>query len=214
MRKIVAKNFVGALIPGDRAGVVDFDSYAYLIRPLTDDFNAVNASIDSLDAWGGTNIGAGVSAANSHLISAGNTSHAWMMILLTDGEGYYHDYYTQQAVANNITIYTIGLGSSVDSVLLTGITTATGGQYYLIIINSFLNLITELEGQFVYIARYYFYETILSVLLSASRSFSKKIRSRIQSCPSHHPHNIFIIEAPFPSIPPFSPLFEREIDRF
>ncbi|MDJ1420789.1 MAG: VWA domain-containing protein [Candidatus Methanoperedens sp.] len=129
-RKIAAKNFVGALIPGDRAGVVDFDSYAYLIRPLTDDFSAVNASIDSFDAWGGTNIGAGVSVANSHLISAGNTSHAWMMILLTDGEGYYHDYYTQQAVANNITIYTIGLGSSVDSTLLTGIATATGGQYY------------------------------------------------------------------------------------
>jgi hypothetical protein len=53
-----------------------------------------------------------------------------MMILLTDGQGYYNNYYTQQAVNNNITIYTIGLGSGVNSGLLTGIATATGGQYY------------------------------------------------------------------------------------
>jgi len=129
-RKIAAKNFVGALIPGDRAGVVDFDHYAYLTRPLTSDFNAVNASIDRIDSWGGTNIAAGVWVANNHLINSGNSSHAWMMILLTDGVGYYHPYYTQQAVENNITIYTIGLGYDIDSALLSGIATATGGKYY------------------------------------------------------------------------------------
>jgi hypothetical protein len=53
-----------------------------------------------------------------------------MMILLTDGQGYYNNYYTQQAVNNNITIYAIGRGSGVNSGLLTGIATATGGQYY------------------------------------------------------------------------------------
>ena len=129
-RKTAAKSFVGALITGDQAGVVDFDSYANLIRPLTGDFNAVNASIDSLDSSGGTNIGAGVGLANNHLINSGNSEHAWMMILLTDGQGSYSSYYTQQAAANNITIYTIGLGSSVDSGLLTSIATETGGQYY------------------------------------------------------------------------------------
>ncbi len=129
-RKIAAKNFVGALIPGDRAGVVDFDSYASVTRPLTGDFNAVNMSIDSLNADGGTDIGAGVSAANNQLITSGNRSHAWMMILLTDGQGSYNDYYTQQAKANNITIYTVGLSNSVDSALLTRIATGTGGQYF------------------------------------------------------------------------------------
>ncbi|HJH28743.1 MAG TPA: VWA domain-containing protein, partial [Methanosarcinaceae archaeon] len=129
-RKTAAKSFVGALITGDQAGVVDFDGSARLIRPLTDDFNAVNASINSLDSSGGTNIGAGVGTANNHLISSGDPEHGRMMILLTDGQGSYNSYYTQQAAANNITIYTIGLGSSVDSGLLTGIATATGGQYY------------------------------------------------------------------------------------
>ncbi|WP_048124283.1 vWA domain-containing protein [Methanosarcina lacustris] len=129
-RKTAAKNFVGALLPGDRAGVVDFDSYSRLIRPLTGDFNAVNSSINSLDASGGTNIGAGMSTANSHLINSGDSEHAWMVILLTDGQGSYSDYYTQQAINNNITVYTVGLGSDVDTSLLTGIATATGGQYF------------------------------------------------------------------------------------
>ncbi|WP_424357942.1 VWA domain-containing protein [Methanocella sp. MCL-LM] len=129
-RKTAAKNFVGALVPGDRAGVVDFDSYASVKQPLTSNFSDVNRSIDRLDASGGTNIGAGVSAANSHLIANGNKSHAWLMILLTDGQGSYSSYYTQQAKANNITIYTIGLGSSVDSNLLTQIATQTGGKYF------------------------------------------------------------------------------------
>lgn len=129
-RKTAAKNFVGALLPGDRAGVVDFDYYSSLIRPLTSDFDAVNSSIDSLDASGGTNIGAGMSTANSHLINSGDSEHAWMVILLTDGQGSYSDSYTQQAIANNITFYTIGLGSDVDTALLTGIVTATGGQYF------------------------------------------------------------------------------------
>jgi hypothetical protein len=129
-RKIAAKSFVGALLPGDRAGVVDFDSYARLVRSLTNDFDAVNSSINSLDASGGTNIGAGMSVANSHLINSGDPEHAWMVILLTDGQGSYNSYYTQQAVANNITVYTIGLGSGVNSGLLTNIATATGGQYF------------------------------------------------------------------------------------
>ena len=129
-RKTAAKNFVGALLPGDQAGVVDFDSSSRLIRPLTIDFDAVNSSIDSLDASGGTNIGSGMSTANSHLINSGDSEHAWMVILLTDGQGSYSDYYTQQAINNDITVYTIGLGSGVNSALLTNIATSTGGQYF------------------------------------------------------------------------------------
>nr|WP_255351051.1 vWA domain-containing protein [Methanosarcina sp. MTP4] len=69
--------------------------------------------MNSLDASGGTNIGASMSTANSHLINSGDSESVWMIILLTDGQGSYSDYYTQQAIANNITVYTIGLGSDV-----------------------------------------------------------------------------------------------------
>ena len=51
-------------------------------------------------------------------------------IVLTDGEGAYSAALTQQAKDNGITIYTIGLGTSVDTALLQGIATATGGQYF------------------------------------------------------------------------------------
>lgn len=129
-RKTAAKNFVGSLLPEDRAGVVDFDSSAKLLRALTSDFAAVNSSINSLDADGGTNIGAGMSKAISHLRSSGDPEHAWIIILLTDGVGSYSSSYTQQAIDSNITVYTAGLGSGVNSGLLTNIANSTGGQYF------------------------------------------------------------------------------------
>ena len=50
--------------------------------------------------------------------------------ILTDGLGDYDSRYTQEAIDNNIIVYTIGLGSGVDSDLLTDIAEATGGKYY------------------------------------------------------------------------------------
>jgi len=78
---------------------------------LTNDLDAVNSSINRLDASGGTNIGAGMSVANSHLINSGDPEHAWMVILLTDGQGSYNSCYTQQVIANSISVYTVGLGA-------------------------------------------------------------------------------------------------------
>ncbi|MFT8064046.1 vWA domain-containing protein, partial [Salmonella enterica subsp. enterica serovar Enteritidis] len=48
-RKVAAKEFVGALIEGDRAGVVDFDHSAEVTQELTTDFGSVNVTIESLD---------------------------------------------------------------------------------------------------------------------------------------------------------------------
>ena len=130
LRRVASKRFIDALIPGDRVAVVDFDSSARLYQPLTTDLDAAKAAVDRIDSSGGTNIGAGVSVANNELINNGDPEHAVMIILLTDGEGSYNPALTQQAIDNGITIYTIGLGSSVDAGLLTQIATATGGQYF------------------------------------------------------------------------------------
>ncbi len=130
LRISAAKNFVDALLPEDRAAVVDFDHWAKTLQGLTTDKTAVKAAIDRIDASGGTNIAAGVSFGNDILINNGQPERARMMILLTDGEGYYHSYYTEQAKLHGITIYTIALGSSVDTRLLQGIATETGGQFY------------------------------------------------------------------------------------
>ncbi|HEX2046590.1 MAG TPA: VWA domain-containing protein [Acidimicrobiales bacterium] len=130
LRKEASKRFVDGLIEGDRAGVVDFDSFARLYQGLTGDFAAVKAAIDRVDASGGTNIGAGVSLANNQLITNGDPAHLKAEILLTDGDGSYSSSLTQQAIDNDITIFTIGLGTGVNATLLKGIAEATGGQYF------------------------------------------------------------------------------------
>ncbi len=129
-RKIAAKSFVDSLISDDKAGVVDFDGYARLAQGLTTNLTAVKAAIDTIDESGGTNIGAGVSIANNELIKNGANEHLKFEILLTDGEGSYNNSLTTQAIDNDITIYTIGLGSSVNDTLLKDIANQTGGMYF------------------------------------------------------------------------------------
>lgn len=130
LRKTASKNFVDALLPEDRAAVVDFDSWAKILQGLTTDHEAVKRAIDRVDARGGTNIARGVSAGNNILKNNGDPDRARMMILLTDGQGFYNHQLTLDAKVNGITIHTIGLGRSVDSGLLRSIATETGGQYY------------------------------------------------------------------------------------
>lgn len=129
-RKTASKSFVDALIEGDRAGVVDFDSYAALLQPLSADFSAVKSAIDRIDDSGGTNIGAGVNLANKELLAKSTDDRIKIQILLTDGDGSYSSNYTKEAKDNNIIIYTVGLGSGVNSNLLQGIAQETGGQYF------------------------------------------------------------------------------------
>ncbi len=128
-RKTAAKRFVGALIDGDRAGVVDFDSYATVTQELSGDFDAVNDSIDRLGASGGTNIGAGLREANRHFDAESNDSRAKVTILLTDGDGSGGRAEAEAAAERNITIYTIGFGSP-NEAKLKAIASETNGTYY------------------------------------------------------------------------------------
>ena len=128
LRKDAAKRFVGALIEDDRAGVVDFDSSAYVAQSLTTNFALVNESIEYLDADGGTDIGDGVSAANSEFASESNSSRAKVAILLTDGVGDGGRSEARTAANRNITIYTIGFGDA-NGDKLRDIANITGGSY-------------------------------------------------------------------------------------
>ncbi|KRE67717.1 hypothetical protein ASG92_13845 [Arthrobacter sp. Soil736] len=130
LRRDAAKIFVDALLAEDRAAVVDFDSRARVLQPLTTNKEAVKSAINRIDDFGGTNICAGVSTANSVLINNNDPDRGRVMILLTDGDGSWNPYYLQQAKQSNITIYTIGLGNAVNTGLLSTIASETGGQYY------------------------------------------------------------------------------------
>ena len=129
-RRTAAKLFVDAMLSEDRGAVVDFDSFASLLQGLTSDKAALKAAIDRIDSSGGTNIAAGVQVGISALAPSTDPLRGKIMILLTDGIGSWNPGLIAVAVAERITIYTIGLGSSIDEPQLQSIATGTGGQYF------------------------------------------------------------------------------------
>ena len=130
--KQAAKDFIDLLDDSkDRVGLVSYSDSATLNQGLTNDFAAVKTAIDGLSTSGYTNIGAAINTANTELTTNGRSSSEAVRveILLTDGlpnrpsgmggnfneaSAEYARGFAQAASANNITLYTIGLGSSND----------------------------------------------------------------------------------------------------
>ncbi len=129
-RRTAGKAFIDALVSGDRAAVVDFDDWATVLQALTADLDAAKSAIDQVDSSGGTSIAAGLEAALDQLDSLGEPGRGRVVVLLTDGEGYYDQALTTRAASSGTRIYTVGLGSSVNSPLLDSIATGTGGRYH------------------------------------------------------------------------------------
>jgi len=128
LRKEAAKDLVDNMDDNDQAAVIGFNGSATVLAPLTSDKEVIKKAIDQIDSSDGTDLGAGIQAALEQL--ATSTSEAKYIIMLTDGRGLYDRTLTQQAIDQGVTIYTVGLGSSVDAHLLTTIAEATGGKYY------------------------------------------------------------------------------------
>ncbi|MFT3945149.1 MAG: VWA domain-containing protein [Ancrocorticia sp.] len=132
LRRTAAKSFVDSLLEQDRVAVVSFDDWAILIQNLTTNRDAVKSAIDTVDDWGGTDIGAAVEASLNELDTDTDQARGRIIVLLTDGEGSYDPGLTQRAMDSDTTIYTVGLGDSVDVNLLSGIADSTGGKFYLV----------------------------------------------------------------------------------
>src|SRR5437870_4213058 len=155
LRISAAKDYIGRLTRPDRVASVDFNGVARLTRtnvggpahhlfsPYNNgipDYSGAQADLDTIGSSDSTNFGAALFVANNELITYGVRSHAWVIILLTDGQNTCCP--TQaggdaqarleaaRAKANNITIFTIGLGPDADASLLQEIATTTGGTYY------------------------------------------------------------------------------------
>lgn len=132
LRIETSKLFIDKLRENDRACIVDFDDYAYLLSGFKNDKDVLKAALDKIDDNGGTAIYKGIIKALDQFDNNGRSA-VKNMIVLTDGEdndSYNYDALLQRAKDNNIVIYTIGLGSDVDTKLLTKIATTTGGKYY------------------------------------------------------------------------------------
>ena len=132
LRKVAAKKFVDALLPGDRAAVVDFDSGYRVTQTLTADRSSVKNAIDQIDSNGGTDLSAAMQGGLGELNQHGATANKRVIVMLTDGDGGYQTRYTTQAVDSRTTVYTVGLGRGTNTALLDQIATATGGRFYLV----------------------------------------------------------------------------------
>lgn len=131
LREAAAKIFVHNADDDDQIAIIDFDSYTnvwWSLKTLTENRDDILAKIDLIDSSGGTNIGGGLQKGYDELNSS-TKPFKKAAILLTDGVGSYNNQADDYA-DKNWPIYTIGLGSSVDTDLLQNIADTTGGMYF------------------------------------------------------------------------------------
>jgi PKD repeat protein len=148
-RKEAAKYYVDQLDSSidERAAVVDFDSDAFLVPEsnpfgdhLSTEYPRVKDNINQIDSDGNTNIPAGMLIANEELIDYGWEGNTWNAILLTDGQNAPttrdvemddpDDPVVKDAIDNGIRYFTVGLGDSVNAMLLMNLANMTGGSYH------------------------------------------------------------------------------------
>lgn len=140
LRKTLTKEFIAKLGEKDRAAIIDFDRSTYVYSDFTSDKDALTAAVDRIDSSGGTIIYYGIQTALecfANIATADDSDKLKVMFVLTDGQDDYGGYgvaeYTAiaaDAASKGIQIYTVGLGSGVDSNLLSKIAETAGGKYY------------------------------------------------------------------------------------
>ncbi|MBQ7962714.1 MAG: VWA domain-containing protein [Clostridia bacterium] len=135
--KTALTTFLNALEKNDRAALVKFSSYSTIVSSLTSDINSVKSRVSGLSASGQTSMYKGLNTAINLLTNSSETYGYKMIVILSDGKDEpstsYNSYYkdlVDEAIANDITIYTVGAGTSVSTSILTQVAENTGGSYY------------------------------------------------------------------------------------
>lgn len=112
--KLAIMDFVGRL-EGDRVGLLPFAGSAFLMCPLTIDYNAFEASLTSVNTStiprGGTDLARAIDLAESSLV---NNANYKILVLLTDGENLEGDALAaaSKAAKNGMKIFTVGVGTT------------------------------------------------------------------------------------------------------
>jgi Ca-activated chloride channel homolog len=112
--KYAIMDFVDQLDGGDRVGLLPFAGSAYLMCPLTGDYNAFEYSLKAIDTTiipkGGTDITAAIREAESVLSNEANHK---LLILITDGENLEGDALAaaEGAAKKGMRIFTVGVGT-------------------------------------------------------------------------------------------------------
>jgi len=135
--------YIDQMVIPDRGAIVAFGdnpnlpgaSEAWYVRsPLTQNYALLRSDAQDPNNRfnvGGTPIKLALQLGNAELILRGNTSHTLVEVLLSDGQPDNPDIVAEldAAVANNIRIFTIGLGSPAEA-FMRYIADTTGGQYF------------------------------------------------------------------------------------
>ncbi|MEW6574367.1 MAG: S-layer homology domain-containing protein [Bacillota bacterium] len=137
LRKEAAEQFIDLMQEGEKVAVVGFNHEAYLFAPLREikgpaDRESLKQAVDRVFAWGWTDIDEGLLLADQELTKEMLPEVRKAVILLTDGVPAPNPYQEahRQLKEKGIRVYTIGLGSDTDPVLLQRIAQETGGRYF------------------------------------------------------------------------------------
>jgi tight adherence protein B len=125
-----AQSFVRGLPPGVRAGIVTFDAEARILQPFTSDRTRL---LEALSALRQTRLH--TTLYDAVFVASGMFSGAAQhdVVLLTDGKDIGSqrtlDEAITEATSNKVTLFTIGLGPSVDTRVLQSLARQSGGTY-------------------------------------------------------------------------------------
>lgn len=143
LRLTLSKKMVEKMTVKDRAMVVKFATTATLLQTLTSEKELISKAIDKIDSYGMTAMKDGIHIANMEYATHSDKTRNQIMIVITDGldngSKYSMNTVISEAKVNGTKIYTIGLGSQIDTSELTQIASQTGGKYYYASVSSDLN---------------------------------------------------------------------------
>lgn len=128
LRLQAVNEFIDNMQSLTKAAIVDFDYSATLRQGLTDNKEYLHKAVKKVDAYGGTDLSAGIKR-SLDVLKKSDADRKYI-IFLTDGNGGYKKTYTQRAKDEGVTIYTIGLGKDVKDSVLKEIAEGTGGKYF------------------------------------------------------------------------------------
>ena len=133
LRRTATMSFVDKLRGNDHGAVVAFSGTAYLRSELTADITALYNAIDTIRNAGATTSNySGFQMALEQFSISSREAHRYIVILTDGKDTETHDYtpLIKDAIAKNITVFTIGLGKSLNATMLEKIAESTGGKYY------------------------------------------------------------------------------------
>ncbi|MFP4164947.1 MAG: VWA domain-containing protein, partial [Chitinispirillaceae bacterium] len=155
-----ARSFINSMAPLDKAAILSFSTTATVDCALTSDKDSLLAAVDQISSGGNTNIGGAAYHGLEQLLAETNSK---AVIVFSDGNENSTTHTTDQVVGlakdNSIPIYSIGVGSAVDSSqVLKPIADSTGGYYRSSpdasgLADIYAQIKTDLEAQYVFCYR-------------------------------------------------------------